>query len=713
MKQVLVKKGEITVEELPIPAIADNEVLIKTHYSLISTGTELSGISMSKESLVTRAIKQPHNLKKAMKMAGDRGFMQTYKIIKGMLDFGTPTGYSLAGEVVEVGKNVTDLRPGNFVAASGANIANHAQYAAVPRLLVSRIPDGLDLKQAASVTLGAIAMQGVRQAEVTFGETVAVIGLGLLGQLTCQILAAAGCRVIGIDIDSARMEIAKNLGANWTVSPQNIFEVKKITEGFGVDAAIITASTEKSDPINQAMEITRKKGRVIVVGAIGLELKRNPWYEKEIDLKISCSYGPGRYDPTYETEMLDYPFPYVRWTENRNMEEYLKLLAEKKVDFLALSPAEYPIENAPTAYEELKEKKPLAVLLRYDAKPAPAENKIFVHAKKSEKDRIKVALIGAGAFAMITHLPNLEKLKNVFSLHVVCAKTGIDAKKAAKKYGASYCATDYREVLKDPEVDAVLITTRHDLHAKMALEALKAGKDVFVEKPLAVTKEELEEIKDFFRKNSQIQDGDSSSATPLLTVGFNRRFSPFALRIKELTQNRRNPLIMNYRVNAGYLPADHWTQQTSQGGRIIGEACHFFDLFNFWTNSKPKEISAASIKPHAKDVFSQDNFSATISYEDGSVCTLLYTALGPRDLPKEYAEIFCDGKALVLDDFRRLKVSGGGGSQKTFSQDKGHFAELKQFAEGIKKGEFPIPLEEIFTATEISFEVNQKIVGDE
>lgn len=708
MKQLLLQKGEIILEEVPPPAISDNEVLVKTHCSLISTGTELAGISISKESLLTRAMKQPHNVKKALKMASEKGFFRTYKIIKGMLDFGTPVGYSLAGEVLEIGKNIRDIKKGDFVACSGAGVANHAEFVAVPRLLVSKIPEGLDLRQAASVTLGAIAMQGVRQANPKLGEYVAVIGLGLIGQLTVQILKAVGARIIGIDPDSKRCELAKKLGANSVMTAADPREIQKITEGFGVDRTILTASTESHEPLQKAMEMTRRKGTVVVVGAVGLNLQRSPWYEKEIDLKISCSYGPGRYDPTYEEEMLDYPLPYVRWTENRNMEEYLKLLADGKIDFLALEPKEFELSDTSLAYEKLKTEKPLAVLLKYKDEATIEEKKVFLPTSGkllATGSPVRVALIGAGSFATTTHLPNIEKLRSHFALRAVVSKKGTTAKQFAKKYEAEYCTTDSEEVLKDAEVDAVLIATRHDLHAKLALEALRAGKHVFVEKPLALNRDELNEIKNFF----SLQTGIYKEETPTLMVGFNRRFSPFAKRIKELTEERHNPLLIHYRVNAGYLPSDHWTQKPEGGGRIIGEACHFLDLFQYWTGTKPVKISANAIRPKTKDTLAQDNFFATVTYADGSVANLLYTALGSKDLGKEYAEIYCDGKVYVLDDYRKLEVNGGSGGMKTFTQDKGHFAELEAFAEGIKNGNFPIPLDELFSVTELSFDIDEKI----
>lgn len=704
MKQVLIQKGKIILEEVPAPALSENEVLVKTRYSLVSTGTELSGLAMSKEYLVTRALKQPQHLKKVLKMVKEKGPLTTYRMIKGMLDFGTPTGYSLAGEVIQVGANIIDIKKGDFVGCSGAGFANHAEFVAVPRLLVSKIMQGLDLREAASVTLGAIALQGVRQANPRLGEYICVIGLGLIGQLTVQILHASGVHVIGIDIDEKRCELAKKFGTKWILTKANQTEIQKITEGLGVDTTIITASSESNEPLRAAMEITRKKGTVVVVGAIGLQLERSPWYEKEIDLKISCSYGPGRYDPTYEEEMLDYPFPYVRWTENRNMEEYLKLLHEKKVNFLGLEPKEFSLEEAVQAYEYLREEKPLAILLSYGEKKAKEEKKIFLLGKRVEqKGKLGLAIIGAGSFAITTHLPNLAKLKNLYMLKAVVSKKGTTAKQYAKRYGAQYCTTDYEEVLRDRAIDAVLITTRHHLHAEQTLDALKAGKAVFVEKPLAISQEELQKIKNFY--------AESSSEKPLLMVGFNRRFSPFAEQIKKLTEPRRNPLLIHYRVNAGYLPTDHWTQKAREGGRIIGEACHFLDLFQFLTGSKPKKLDAQSLAHTTKDLLSQDNFFATITYEDGSVCNLLYTAIGPRDLPKEYVEIYSDGKVYLLDDYKKLIVKGGPGGMKSFFQDKGHKRELEIFAKSLKNGTWPIALDELFSVTELSFTINEKVTS--
>lgn len=705
MKQVLVKKGSITIEEVPPPAIAPGEVMVRTHVSLISTGTELSGLAQSKQSLLTRALNQPHNVKKVMKMAREKGFIKTYKIVKGLLDFGTPTGYSLAGTVLEVGSEVKDLYAGDRVACSGAGIANHAEVVSVPRLLTCRVPKNVPFEDASSVTLGAIAMQGVRQAQPQFGETIAVIGLGLLGQLTVQLLKVAGCRVIGVDPDVARLRLARQSGADFACAPELFKEcVTNSTEGYGVDACIITAATESDEPMRASIEATRKRGRVVVVGAVGLHLDRSPWYEKEIDLRISCSYGPGRYDDTYEHEGIDYPLPYVRWTENRNMEEYLRLLAEGKVRFSVLDAQKFPVEEANRAYAFLKEQRPLAALLTYGAGAPEKKTAVAVstYARLAHDKRIHIGLIGAGSFATTTHLPNMEKLSRLYKLHAVASRHGTSAKQFALRYDAAYCTTKYEEVLADRDIDAVLIATRHNLHARLALEGLRAGKHVFLEKPLALTREELEQMKNFYTT-------PSATPLPILFVGFNRRFSPFVQKIKECVSERTNPLQILYRVNAGYLPPMHWTQRLEGGGRIIGEGCHFLDVFRFLVGAPFASVNSLNITPRTQNVLGQDNVSATLKHSDGSVATLLYTALGHRDLPKEYMEVYCDGKVYILDDYKSLSVKGGKGDMRGMTPDKGHSRELQAFAEGIRSGAAPISLEELFDVTEASFRIMEAL----
>jgi len=471
MKQVLIKKGEVVVEEVPAPIVNENSVLVEVRYSVISAGTEMAGITTSGESLLQKAMKQPEKVKKAFDMVKTQGLSETITKVKGQLSLGHPTGYSCAGVVIDVGKAVQGIKIGDRVACAGAGHANHAEIISVPRNLVVKIPENLSFDKAASATLGSIAMQGVRRAAPNFGEIIAVIGLGLIGQLTVQLLKIAGCRVIAIDLLKSRVEFAQSLGMDYgiVIDDENpVTEVMKYTSGFGADATIITAATPSNLPVQQAMQMTRKKGKVVVVGDVGLHLKRAPFYEKEIDFLISCSYGPGRYDKMYEGKGIDYPYAYVRWTESRNMQEYLRLLAEGKIDFKALVSREYSIEEAPRAYRELGEnkEKPLGVLLRYPDKSETLkllERVTITPVILKKEGLINVAFIGAGSFAKSTHLPNLQKLSNLYNIYAVVSATGSNAKEAAKRFKANYCATDYQEVLRDKNVDMVLITTRHNL----------------------------------------------------------------------------------------------------------------------------------------------------------------------------------------------------------------------------------------------------------
>ena len=720
MKQVLVKKGQIIVENVPPPLIDKGSVLVEVKYSLISTGTETAGVAASGESILQKALKQPEKVKQALNTIKTRGLSETIDKVKSKLESVNPTGYSCAGVVIDIGENVRDIKQGDRVACGGAGYANHAEIVCVPRNLMVKMPEGLDFKQAASVTLGAIAMQGVRRTTPTFGETIAVIGLGLVGQITTQILKVAGCHVIGMDVIESRVELAQSLGMDNGVIIGNIDpveQVMKYTSGMGADATIITAATQSDLPVQQAMEMTRKKGRVVVVGNVGLHLNRSPFYEKEIDFLISCSYGPGRYDETYEEKGIDYPYAYVRWTENRNMQEYLRMLVEGKVNFKALISKEYGIADAPEAYRELRESeyRPLGVLLKYGSEEASAEpgllsveRKVSVNAKPIKKEGIiNVAVIGAGSFAQSVHLPNLRKLSEHYNIYAIVTRTGNNAKQLAKRFDANYCATDYQEVLQDEKVDMVLVATRHNLHAKIAMEAAKTGKAVFLEKPMALNQEELDELVKVLEETQ----------VPFM-VGFNRRFSPCAVRAKEIVSQRQNPLIINYRVNAGYIPLDHWVHTEEGGGRIIGEACHMFDLFNYWVNSQVdrtrfigvEKINVTTINPQTSNVSFRDNFTSTFQYADGSICTLIYTALGAKELGKEYIEIYTDGKTLIIDNFKSLEVFGG--KAKGFKYraiQKGHLEELKLFAQCCKgESDLPIPLEQLMNVTKMSFDVDDR-----
>ncbi|MFQ6052332.1 MAG: bi-domain-containing oxidoreductase [Candidatus Hydrothermarchaeota archaeon] len=699
MKQVLIKRGKVTVEELPIPTPGDNEVLVKTCYSLISAGTEAVSLSNT-ESYIGFARKHPEKVKKVLRMIREKGLIETYQKVQGILESANPIGYSLSGIVVDVGKDVRDIKVGDLVACAGAGKANHAEFVSVSRNLVVRVPEKVNLRDASSATIGAIALQGVRRADPKIGEFVVVIGLGLIGLITVQILKANGCKVVGIDIEERRVKLAKKLGIDKSVvaGPEDpVREVLKFTEN-GADSVIITAATKSSEVINQAMEMCRKKGKVVIVGDIGLKLDRRPFYERELDLLISTSYGPGRYDVSYEEDGIDYPYAYVRWTENRNMQAYLDLIADGKINFDLLVEREYTIEEAVKAFEDLlSESRPIAIVLKYPHEEFKEEKKkIIIKPKKISSEKINTAIIGAGSFATSTHLPNLKKLSEYYDLKAVVTKTPHKAKQIAERFEAEYATTDYREVLEDPSVDMVLISTRHNLHARIAIEAAKKGKAIFLEKPMALNEEELEELTETL-KNTQV---------PFM-VGFNRRFSPHAKEVKRRLENRDNPIMILYRVNAGFLPRDHWVHSEEGGGRIIGEACHMFDLFNYLVDSNVISIDASAIKPQFPYEAS-DNFVATVKYEDGSVATLLYTALGPDDLPKEYIEVYCGEKVFIINDFKKLTVKGEKGGIEI--QDKGLLQELLEFALALKEGkEMPISLDDMILATKISFEVDKMI----
>lgn len=631
MKQVLTKKGSAIVEEVPAPLVDDDGILVEVAYSLISSGTEIAGLKHSNMSIAERVLKQPENVKKVLDYLQKQGIRKTVSMIRGKLEADYPTGYSCAGIVIQVGRNIHDIKPGDRVACAGTGRAHHAEIVLVPRNLVVKIPEGCELTDAASVALGAIAMQGVRRANVRLGEIVAVIGLGLVGQLTAQLLKIAGCRVIGFDLEPRRVELAKQLGMDhgFVITEVNVDnEIRHLSGDHGVDSTIITAASQSDAIVQQAMEITRKKGRVVVVGMVGLGLKRSPFYEKEIDFLISRSYGPGRYDERYEEKGLDYPYAYVRWTENRNMAEYLRLVAEGKVNVKAILEREYDVADAPRAYEELRTapEKPLDVLLSYGLEEGRRDEKLATKVTLrpfKPLGKINVAVVGAGSFAKSMHLPNLQKLSDLYHLRAIVSATGSNAKATAKQFGADYATTNYEDVLADESVDMVFICTRHNLHAPMAMKAACAGKAIFLEKPMALNESELDELVAVLKKTQA-----------RFMVGFNRRFSPAAQRMKETVTGRRNPLMVLYRVNAGYLPPDHWVHGPEGGGRIIGEACHMFDLFNFLVDAEVEAVSAEALVPRLEHVSGRDNLSATVGYTDGSVCTSLYTTLGDGRLGK-------------------------------------------------------------------------------
>jgi predicted dehydrogenase len=686
MKQLLIRKGQVIIGEVPAPCVSARNILVRVHYSCVSVGTEVSGVKNSSLPLWKRALKQPHHAKRVLQLMKDQGLSRVFNRVTGMLNAGTPTGYSAAGRVVAVGDQVDGFVVGDWVACAGAGVANHAEIIDVPVNLAVCIPAGLGAEYASTVTLGAIAMQGVRRATPTLGETFVVIGLGILGQLTQQILQAAGVRVIGTDVDPARIELAKSQGmahgVEGTASDLDAC-VRSLTGGFGADAVVITAAASQNhDIIASAMRCCRRKGRVVIVGDVGLNLQRHEFYGKELDVLISCSYGPGRYDPVYEEQGQDYPLAYVRWTENRNMAEYLQLLAEGRVKLTPMQPQIHALVDAPQAYASLQSpgRKPMLVLLSYPADGAEPSRVITLNEGVSARKTgtIGVACVGAGGFAQMMHLPNLLKQGKHYSIRTICSRTGSNALSVAKQFGAPRATTDYAEVLLDPEVDLVILCTRHDLHGRMALEALRAGKHVLCEKPLALQHTELDAIEAFYA---------GAGTKPALMVGFNRRWSPSFQNVLSHLRGRTAPLVAQYTMNAGYIPLDHWVHGSEGGGRNVGEACHIYDLFFALAASACVDIQIAGIPAQGRQWARNDNFTAIFTFADGSVCSLVYTAMGAKAYPKERLQVFSEGRVIVLDDYKSVEVHGAKGKGWSgVTQDKGQEAELAELARMIREG---------------------------
>ncbi|WP_374980974.1 bi-domain-containing oxidoreductase [Pseudomonas solani] len=631
-----------------------------------------------------------------------------------MDETGWNLGYSAAGTVIAVGAGVQGLKVGDRVACGGAGRANHADYVLVPRNLVCRIPDGCDMRWAASTTIGTIAMQGVRRAQPDLGERIAVIGLGLLGLLTVQLLRAAGCQVIGFDLDARRVERARKLGMEYGSANATEFLrlVRDISEGQGCDRTLITAATKSDAVINTAMEVTRRRGAVVIVGDIGLNVQRAHFYRKEIDLLMSTSYGPGRYDANYEEKGRDYPFAYVRWTLNRNMQSYMELIAAGRLDVESLVDIVAPVDEAPTLYKTLASstEAPIGVLLDYTSgspmvEPSEAERIHLRGARSPQAGKINYLLVGAGAYGQSMLVPMLDRQDNIF-LRGVVSRDAVRGGNFVRERRLGVFASNLESAIDDPDVHMLVIATRHCEHAAQAIAGLRAGKHVFVEKPVAITWDELDAL---------VECHDSLASPPLLMVGFNRRFSPAIQALREVLANRTAPLAINYRLNGGYIPLDHWIQTEQGGGRNIGEACHMYDVFRCLSGAAATSISATGINPGGRPYLATDNFSATVGYADGSIGNLFYTALGPKQgLPKERIEVFCDGEAYVIDDFKQLiKASTGEVLWSSTEADKGQGTQMKLLAEALANGgAAPIPFDEIIETTAVALRVEELLAGN-
>jgi len=724
MKQVLqhARTGEITVEEVPAPQLLPGCVMVRIAASVVSAGTERASAEFARKSLLQKAKSRPDLVREVIGKVQRDGVFSAIQTVRSRLDQPQSPGYSSAGTVIAVGEGVIDLQPGDRVACAGVGFAVHAEIACVPRLLTARIPtrdpiagDEVPFDEAAFATLGAVALHGIRTSEAKLGDIVAVIGLGLLGQLTVQLLKAAGCRVLGLDIDASRADLAQHLGADEVANSASAFRglCTEMTRGAGVDVVLITAETSSSDPVNLAGAIARDRAIVTAVGTVGMDIERKAYYEKELDFRISRSYGPGRYDAAYEQKGRDYPIGYVRWTETRNMEAFVQLLADRKINIAALITHRFPIERAQNAYDLITGKVResfLGVVIQYAGAVNDSSTLALVSevattpASRSAVTGISVGVLGAGMFATGTLIPAL-KAEPETALISVCAANGSHARHAASKFGFRDCTTDESQLIHDPRVNTVVIATRHHLHAPQVLATLAAGKNAFCEKPLCLSEAELREIVGAYF-------GVAHAVRPALMIGFNRRFAPMTARMKAFLAPISEPLSLHYRVNAGFIAPDHWVNDREQGGgRILGEACHFVDLLMFLAGSPIVEVEARAVGDAGR--YSCDNVLVSLRFANGSEGTLSYLANGDRSFSKERIEVFGGGAVAVLEDFRRLDLVRGGRKetmQSRWRQDKGHRGEWAAFTQSLhRKIAPPIGFEEIVCSTLATLRIDESL----
>ncbi len=708
MKQLLqnISNGETLVVDVPIPQLQAGMVLVRTQASLVSAGTERMLVEFGEKSLLGKALSRPDLVRQVADKARRDGVLSTLESAFNRLDQPMPLGYSSSGVIEMLGDGLQGYKVGDKVACAGGGYAVHAEYALVPQNLLALLPEQVDFESAAFTTLGAIALHGFRLSQAQLGETVGVIGLGLLGQLTVMLAGAAGCQVFGVDLDQARVKLATQLGATAVQRSSAMEAALAFSHGRGLDNILICADTPADDPVELAGEIARDRGHVVAIGAVGLTLPRKVYYTKELSFINSRSYGPGRYDPAYEESGQDYPIGYVRWSEGRNLEAFVKLLADHQVDVKPLITHRFPIEDAPAAYELItgKSNQPfLGVLLTY-----PEADNIFLTPQSvtapikkttlpvAGVNTVRLGVVGAGNFANAVMLPALKKVPSI-ELVSITSGSGFHAQLAAKKYNFKYAALSEIEILNDPQVNTVSILTRHHLHAEQVVRALQAGKNVFCEKPLAITADQLSQIK------QQLLNGDVS---PLLIVGFNRRFAPMARKLAEFINMHREPLVVSYRINAGSIPLSNWVQDPAQGGgRIIGEACHFIDFLTFLVGAVPTKVTAHSLPDDNR--YREDNVEMTLNFPDGSIGSIFYLANGDKSFPKERIEVFSGGMVAVLDDFRTLELVSQGKRQvirSSLRQDKGHRAVWEAFSHAIiAGGPPPIPYDQLFGVTQVTF----------
>jgi predicted dehydrogenase/threonine dehydrogenase-like Zn-dependent dehydrogenase len=705
VKQILqsARSGELQLLEVPAPAVGPGQVLVQNHFSVVSPGTEKIAMDFAKKSLLGKARSRPDLVSQVLRKIRQEGPLPTYRTVVNRLDSPQPLGYSCAGVVMGVGEGVSDFIVGDRVACAGAGYANHAEWVSVPENLVARVPDGLDLDRAAFATLGAIALQGIRVAGPALGEVAVVVGLGLIGQIAVQLLVSNGCRVLGIDIDERRIKQALEQGAEWGAQPDGLPPGWKdeATGGYGADFVLVTASANDSAPIQLSAELCRPKGRVVVVGAMPLELDRRTFYEKELELRLSMSYGPGRYDRRYEELGLDYPLPYVRWTENRNLQAVLALAHREAIHMDKLDAEIVDFSESETAYAQLAkgERRSLAVIFRYDASSSPTRTlSLRSTSPRKAKSDIGVGFLGAGNYAKAVLLPHLSGNAGLRKISLVTA-TGPSAQRTAERFGFERCGTDPADIIQADDVDLIFVATRHNLHARWAAEALRAGKAVWLEKPLGLTPTEVDEVAAAVRESGS-----------LLAVGYNRRFSQHTRAFIQAFENRSAPLHIQYTVAAGPTPRGTWiTDPMEGGGRVLGEVCHFVDLCGHIVGQSPVQVFASALSNNFE---LDDSITALIRYRDGSVANIHYLAQTTSELPKERFEASAGGITATCENFKQTRIMGSKNSEgvKNINQDKGQAEALREVLSAVRSGgEGPFTLEQLIATSRVTFAILESI----
>ena len=703
MKQVFSSKIGVVVKDVPEPNVSRGSVKIRVAYSCISAGTEMSNIKSASQSVIQRALEKPQQVMTVMKMVREDGVKITKNKVEAKLNDYNSSGYSVSGVVVAVGAGVDEFKVGDLVSAGGAGIAQHQEYVVVPKNLVVHVPEGLNLAYASMGTVGSIAMHGVRRAALTLGEYGVVVGCGLMGLLAIQMMKASGVKVACTDVNPARLKMAAELGADKvinSVEEDPVVAVLNWTNGYGADAVLFTAATHSDEPLSQSFRMCRRKGKVVLLGVSGMNIKREDIYKNEIDFCISTSYGPGRYDPDYENKGIEYPYAYVRWTENRNIYSFLELIRDGKINIDHIAPKIYSVDKANEAFGGIQSNPGEHIITIIDYGYQPDEKKESIRTlpinetKTIDKSVITIGLIGAGSFSRGFLLPIVYTHPDKYYLKTIVNRSGDKALNVGRQYNAEVISSDNEVIFNDPDIDLVMICTSHGCHADLVMKGLRAGKHVYVEKPLCTTLEQLEEIKAFYAD-------DSIKVKPALMVGFNRRFSKYAQEIKRVLDKRSAPAFIHYRMNAGFAPADVWVH--NDGGRIIGEGCHLIDLMQYLIGQEVVGCSVSSFKPKTGMYLSEDNRSISMEFADGSVAVIDYFSCGSKELPKEFMEVHYEGKTIFLEDY--MKLTGYGVKVKEMKEcapKKGHKEEWLAMYDTLRKGESPIELDCIFKTTELS-----------